>query len=251
LCLIAGLGGDFMYQQKCDGIMEEQTGINIKNETSLHSSLKKHYLLPGDRLEAKVGTFIADILRENKIIEIQTGNFSSIRKKLSKLSGEYSICLVYPVAVEKWITTITPEGSNRLKVRKSPKKGTVYDIFSELIRVPSLINNESITMEVLLITVDEIRLNNGKGSWRRNGMTIVDRQLKEIKGCIKFENSLDFLNLLPEDLSETFSNKELSQKAGIKVNMARKMTYCLKKMGVIEESGKIGNAILYKKIQFK
>ena len=54
-------------------------------EYSLHSQIKDWYKISGDKLEAKVEDFIVDILRGKLLIEIQTGNFSAIKKKLTKL----------------------------------------------------------------------------------------------------------------------------------------------------------------------
>jgi hypothetical protein len=49
-----------------------------------------------DMFEVKVDGFIVDIVRDNTLIEIQTGNFSSIRNKLEKLVRNYKVILVYP-----------------------------------------------------------------------------------------------------------------------------------------------------------
>jgi hypothetical protein len=52
------------------------------NEYSLHSEIKKVYSLPGDRLEVKLDEYIGDILRGKLVIEVQTRNFSALKKKL-------------------------------------------------------------------------------------------------------------------------------------------------------------------------
>ena len=55
------------------------------NEYSLHTAIKNWYSLPGDKFEVRIDDFIVDIVRDALLIEIQTRNFSAIKKKLKKL----------------------------------------------------------------------------------------------------------------------------------------------------------------------
>jgi hypothetical protein len=64
--------------------------------------------------------------------------------------------------------------------RKSPRRGKLEDLFLELVRIPHLINHPNLTLEVLLIREEEIRHADGKGSWRRRGVSIIDHRLLEI-----------------------------------------------------------------------
>src|SRR5674536_198740 len=86
-------------------LVYEQNGINIKNEKSLHSSIKQWYVVPGDRFEVKVDKYVIDLVREDSLIEIQTKNFSSIRNKLRELVKYNKVMLVHPIAIEKYIVT--------------------------------------------------------------------------------------------------------------------------------------------------
>ena len=79
-------------------------------EYSLHSELKDWYMVSGDELEVTVEDFRVDILRGELLIEIQTGNFSAIRKKLIKLLSYNQVRLVYPVAKLKWIVHVSRSG---------------------------------------------------------------------------------------------------------------------------------------------
>ena len=115
----------------------EQSGININNEKSLHSSIKQWYAMPGDRLEVKVDKYIIDLVREDSLIEIQTKNFSAIGNKLIELIKFNKVRLVHPIAIEKYIITTDGE-SEVITRRKSPKKGKLVDLFDELIRIPDL-----------------------------------------------------------------------------------------------------------------
>jgi len=182
-------------------------------EYSLHSQIKDWYRIPGDELEARVEDFIIDIVRDKVLIEIQTGNFSAVKQKLVKLLINNQVRLVYPIAKVKWIVHMSREGKV-VRRRKSPKKEKTIDLFYELVHTPSLIRDRNFSVEVLLIEEDEIRCNDGKGSWRRKGFSIKDRKLLNVFDRIVFEDSQDFLRFLPKDLDGNFTNKVLALKLG-------------------------------------
>ncbi len=96
-----------------------------------------------------------------------------------------------------------------------------------------------------MIEVEEIWCNDGKGSWRRKGASIEDRKLIRVLERRIFEHKADFLKVLPEDLPDPFSNRNLAKSLGISVNQSRKMTYSLRKIGTITHVGKNGNQMLF------
>lgn len=223
----------------------DKTGIGLLNEKSLHASIKARLARPGDHLEVRVDGFIVDIVRDDLLIEIQTKNFSAIREKLRRLVSSHPLRLVYPIAQVKWIVRLAASGDEVISRRRSPKRGKLTDLFGELVRIPDLIRHENFTLEVLLIEAEEIRRDDGMGSWRRKGVSILDRRLLGIVERATFEGTGDFLTLLPDDLRQPFSNRSLSEQGRIPIRTTRQMTYCLKKMGAIEEVGKIGNELLF------
>ena len=226
-----------------------QSGIGCFNERTLHFNIKEWYSLPGDRFEIKIDGYLIDLVRDYQdggqlLIEIQTGNFLAIRRKLRILLDRHQVRLVYPITKEKWIIKITAAGEV-ISRRKSPKAGHPLDLFNELLRIPDLINHQNFSLEVLMVQVEEFRCADGKGSWRRDGVSIKDRRLLDVYERYPFNTRDDFKRLLPEDISRPFSNRKLAESLGRSVYLARKMTYCLKKMGVIKEIGKNRNELLF------
>ena len=217
------------------------------NEFSLHSEIKKVYSLPGDQFEVKLGNYIVDILRENLVIEVQTKNFSALKEKLQVLTEKHKVRLVYPLPEKKWITHVTKDHLE-LNTRKSPKKGKLTDLFRELVMIPNMIGEENFSLEVLLIDEEEVRCDDGKGSWRRRGVSIKERKLLKVNDRILFQTKTDYLKILPEDLNEVFTNKELANLAKISVRTARQITYCLRKSNVIRLAGKNGRSLAFQKI---
>ena len=55
------------------------SGIGLLNEKPLHASLKEWCAQPGDQFEVAVDGFVIDIVRDDLLLEIQTGNLASIK----------------------------------------------------------------------------------------------------------------------------------------------------------------------------
>lgn len=217
--------------------------IGTQNERSLHNAIKKWYYKKGDKFEQKVNTYFVDIVRNDLLIEVQTSNFPAIKNKLEKLLNEHKVRLIYPIAVEKWIVKI--KNSKILYRRKSPKTGTVFDIFNELISIRNIVNNPNFSLELLLIAEEQIRADDGKGSWRRKGVSISDRKLLEVKKSVLLNNKSDYLIFIPEKLKKPYSNKEYSRDLKLSIYNARKINYTLCRMNIIKVVGKKSNELLY------
>jgi hypothetical protein len=228
-------------------LIYEQNGINIKNEKSLHSSIKQWYVTAGDRFEVKVDKYVIDLVREDSLIEIQTKNFSAIGKKLRNLVKYNKVMLVHPIAIEKYIVT-TDIANEVISRRKSPKKGKLMDLFDELIRIPDLMAEENFILEILMTKEEEIRCKDGKGSWRRKGISIKDRKLLEVTQKVTFKGKKDFLIFLPDELPQNFTNKHLARTLKVTIYKARKITYCFRKMNLIREVGKIKNELIFERL---
>lgn len=230
---------------KSEGKRAANHQIGTLGERSLHSALKNWYARPGDQIEAEVDGFHIDIVRSGVLIEIQTSNFSSQKRKLNMLLENHPVRLVFPIAQEKWIIRFASDGKTRLGRRKSPRMGHILHLFKELVSIPDLIMNPNFSLEVLLIQEEEIRRDDGTGSWRRKGLSIADRCLIEVLSQHLFMTPTDFLSFIPADLIEPYSTKELAERIDQPRWIAQKMAYCLRSMGVLEVVGKNGNSPLY------
>lgn len=214
-------------------------------EQSLHNQLKELYMAEGAEPEAVVDGYVVDVVRDDLLVEVQTGNFSAIKEKLKDLLGRHRVRLVYPVPRVKWIVRLGRDGAE-VSRRRSPKRGRVEEVFNELVYIPEVCATPGFELEVVLVNAEEYLVDDGKGSWRRRGWSIHDRQLVGVVERRVFRTPRDFIELLPEGLPREFTARQLAKAASLRIRLAQKMVYCLRRMKVIEVSGRKGRANLYK-----
>jgi len=221
--------------------------IGMLAEKSLHAALKAHYAQPGDQLECELEGYVIDILRGNQCLEIQTRSLAKMKPKLSALLNHYPVRVIHPIAQERHVIRVDADGVI-ISRRKSPKRGTVYHLFPELVSLPKLIHHPNFSLEVLLIRDEEVWVDDGKGSWRRKHWSIHDRRLIGVEWAITLATVEDFAALLPADLPAPFDSGELAKSIRQQRALAQKMAYCLREMGVIQVAAKRGRTLLYSRI---
>jgi hypothetical protein len=220
-------------------------GFSTLNEKSLHASLKSWYSQPGDKLEEPLDGFFIDILRGDLCLEIQTGNFSAIRRKLWKLTKSRPVRLIYPIAIEKQIVRLAEDGVTELSRRRSPKRRSLLNLCDELIYAPTLMSEDNFSLEVLLIREEELRLHQPDKYWRRRGWGTVERKLLEVVERQLFQEPRELLQLIPPGLPVPFTTADLAEGLQKPRALAQKLAYCLRALDLVELSGKSGNAHLY------
>ena len=119
------------------------------------------------------------------------------------------------------------------------------DLFAELMRIPNVMGSPNFTLEVLLVEVEELRCADGRGSWRRKGVSVLDTRLLEVVGGRRFRTPADLARLIPPHLQEPFTNRALAAAAGMSVAAAGEMTYTLRRMGALALVGRRSRAYLF------
>ena len=214
-------------------------------EQSLHNQLKDLYAGEGDVVEAAVDGYIVDVVKGDVLVEVQTGNFGSIRQKLIDLLRSYRVRLVYPVPQNKWIVRLDANGGLASR-RRSPKRGRVEEVFYELVYTPELATLEGFELEVVMVDAEELWVDDGRGSWRRRKWSIADRRLLAVNERRLFRDPWDYLELLPASLLGGFTARELAGESKLSSGLAQKMVYSLRKMGLLEQAGRRGRSKLYR-----
>ncbi len=223
---------------------EESAQIGVLNEQPLHAALKMAYALPGSRLEAEVDGFVVDVAQDDQLIEVQTGNFSSIKRKMTCLASNHPLLLVYPIPRERWLLKLPKEDGGEMERRKSPKRGRPEEVFKELVSFPRLMCRDTFALEVVLTQEEELRRYD-PDRWRNRGWVTVERRLLEVVDRQTFRSPEDLAALLPQDLPARFTTADLAEAMDGPRWLAQKMAYCLRKMDAIVQIGKRGRSNLY------
>jgi len=221
--------------------------IGTLNEKPLHAALKEWYAEEGDRFEVPINGYVADIVRGNLIIEIQTGTVSAIRRKLMALVKRRPVRLVVPISVENRIVRKQADGTEAGPSRRSPKRRHLLDVFLELVSLPELLADPNFSVDVLLIQAEEVRRDAPRRGRGKKPWIVDERRLVTVLDHFLLGHPGDYLAVLPPSLEEPFTTAEIAIRLGQPRWMAQKIAYCLREMDVLLPAGKRGNAILYER----
>lgn len=220
-------------------------GIGTLGEKRLHAVLKRYYEPRAEYREVRAGRYVADICNENGIIEIQTGSFSALRKKLPALLAQYPVTLVHPLPATKTIQWIAPDSGLVSEPRRSPKKGAWIDACYQLCFAADLLTLPGLTIQLLLVDLDEYRLQNGWSNDGKRGSTRHERLPSALSAELTLRCPADYLALLPSGLPDPFTTTDLRRAAKRSATLAAKAVRVLLAVGAIEKCGKRKNSILY------
>ncbi len=216
-------------------------------ETSLHRELKQRYAGNQARTEVVLGQYRIDAVLRSTLIEIQHGSLAAIRDKIRRLVAEHQVLVVKPIVARKvLIKQNVPEGPV-VSRRLSPKRGQLLDIFDELVYFTRVFPHPNLTLEIVLVEVEEWRYpgHGRRRRWRRNDHVVADQKLLGVGASMQLRKSADLIQLLPAQLPAQFHTGHLATELGIRRPVAQRIAYCLREMEAIRHVGKQGNSLLY------
>lgn len=215
-------------------------------EYSLHRQLKSLYA--GDsQTEVRLGSFRIDAVVDGELIEIQHGSLSAIQRKVAKLLEEHRVRVVKPIVASKLLLKCKRAGGRVTSTRWSPKRGTLLDLFHELVYFTRVFPHPRLTLEVPLVELEERRYPGHGRRWRRraNDHVVEDQRLVAVHETHLFQTAADLQRLLPPELPATFHTAHLAEGLGIPRWIAQRIAYCLRETGAAQDAGKQGNTRLY------
>ena len=217
-------------------------------ETSLHRQLKSFYAGDDAPFEVPLGDFRIDVVSGGELIEIQHGSLAALRSKVGRLLEHHRVRIVKPIIARKVLVRQDARGGRVLSRRHSPKRGTMLDLFDELVYFRHLFPHARLTLEVILVDVEEWRYpgHGRRRRYRENDFEIEDQRLSTVHETFSLRTAADLRKLLRVKLPATFHTGHLADALGIKRFVAQKIAYCLRHCGAADQIGKQGNAALYK-----
>ncbi len=231
-------------------LSDKKDGENIGTykEKRLHQILKKFIEDDEACHEIPIGVYVADILRGNEIIEVQTGSFYPMKEKLRYYLEEtqFSVNIVRPLPYIKWCLWIDPESGEIKSRKRSPKKTLPRDVMRDWLYLCDFLGNERLKITYLLLEEEEYRFLCGwstdkkKGSKRFQMMPIglIDEKI--------YSAADDYLEFFPDTLVRTFTASEYMKASGIRSYGGYAALKILCHLGFIEKSEeKRGRSFLY------
>ena len=228
--------------------MTSESSIGELNEGSLHRALKARYAVAGTVTEQTVDGFVADVVIGDRVVEVQTGSFSPLKKKLSRLLERHPVTLVYPIAQDRYIVKFANDQDVPATRRRSPKHGSVFEVFSVLTSIPALLAHPNLTLEIVMTVEEDIRkVIGGRTRWRR-GWVRLDRRLVDVVATHTISSMAELFAMLDHALPEQFTTDDIATAMKSSRRLGQQAAYCFRKAGVSEILGKRGNALVYRRV---
>ena len=223
-------------------LLRERSTIGTLNEKTIHNALK-HYYCPECDHEAKIGGFYADAAGENGIFEIQTANFSALRKKLSAMLRVSHVTVVYPYEKHTHILSVNEKTGELLSV-SSRTNNSFSKLFLELYRIKAFLTNPNLTIRIALLETEKRIFYKNEKKQRRKGLR-TEKLPTGFVSEIVLEKAEDYRVFLPEELPESFTGKDYGRLC--RTTDASLALSVLEMTGAVTRSGKLGANILYKR----
>lgn len=225
---------------------KEENGFGTLQEKTIHEVIKDFYCYDHDFQEQKRGRYIADIAIGDDIWEIQTRAFNKLRGKLESFLQKYRVTVIYPVAAEKKIYWLNQETGVITGGRRSPRKGSPYDVFWELYKIRPYLQNPSLSIHIFMMDMEEYKLLNGWSRDKKKGSTRYDRLPGKLRDIVRLERREDYLYFLPDNLPQEFTSMDLARCAHIPRDTAQTCLLILRDLEIVELIGKKGRLNLHK-----
>lgn len=219
-------------------------------ETSLHKQLKLLYADSEAQTEVERDGFRIDALTSRgQLIEIQHASLGSLRDKTRKLLARRgtSLRIVKPIVSRKRVSTVEPKNQEVIRSRMSPKRGQVIDVFEDLVHFSKVFPARGLCLEVLMVDIEEIRVDRARPTRRGKRYKTIDQRLTEAFASYELRLKSDLVRLLPyQQLRGDFCTSQLAAVIGRPRWFAQKVAYCLRETGAAKIAGKQGNSLVYR-----
>jgi hypothetical protein len=216
-------------------------------ETSLHHDLKTLYAGQDAQFEVSLGDYRIDVMSGGHLVEIQHGSLAAIRDKVKILLKHHTVVVVKPIVVQKLLVKRKCKDGPVTGRRMSPKRGTLLDVFDELVHFTRVFPHKRLTLEVPLVDIEEWRYpgHGRRRRWRLNDYQIEDQKLVAVHATYRFQTASDLARLVERPMPQRFHTGDLAESLQVHRWSAQRIAYCFRQMGAVREVGKQGNARLY------
>ncbi len=236
--------------------------IGTLREKRLHAAVKL-YLCPDEsRHERPAAEFltdktvdprrmVADIYDDGDIYEVQTGGFFPLRDKVAWYLAHTAarVTVVHPMAAVRYLSRVDPATGDVISRRRTAGRGRVRDVARELYWLSDFIGDPRFTLRLLLLEIEEYRLDDGSCRGRRGSR--YERFPTALHGDVTLREPADYAAyFLPVALPSSFTAADYTRATGIRGKSAYSMVHLLEKLELVRESEeRVGRARGYEVIE--
>ena len=244
------------FRSICRAVLTERTaaeggGIGTLNEKRMHIALKRFVCSDESKYEIDMGKrFVADVKHDEEIFEIQTGSLYPLKAKLEHYleASDCHVTVVHPLPMKKYRVWIDPETGESQPRRRVAGITNVFGGAHELVYISEALATGRVAVWFLFIEEEEYRFLDGRGKDKKVRSSRFERLPVDILDEVVFAEKSDYLALIPEGLSESFTTEEYRKAAKIPHSKHAYMALAaLANIGIIEEAEKKGRARAWKK----
>ncbi len=217
-------------------------------ETSLHRELKGLYAERPPAVEVRLGDYRIDAVAGDELVEIQHGSLAALRVKVGKLLATHRVRVVKPIVAHKLLVKQDGRGGPVVERRMSPKRGTLLDMFDDLVYFVRVFPHPRLSLDVLLVDVEEWRYpgHGRRRRWRGGDFQIEDQKLVRVLESHTFRTAADLRGLIACRLPRPFDTAQLAVALSVRRVVAQRVAYCLRETGAALVAGKRGASRLYR-----
>ena len=223
----------------------EEAGIGTYKEKSLHYVLKNFFCSDSNSHEVAYKGYVADIMEDGYITEIQSSSLSGMKGKLDAFLTDNTVRIVFPIIEKRnivWINTVTGD------MKRSPRSvsgDNIYVLLRQLIYIIDYLRDPSLMITVVKLHADDYRLLDGRGKDRKIAATKVDTVPTELVDIADMVFPCDLYDLLPESLPEVFTREEIAKATRLRGRALWAVLKVFEEMRVILKTEPLGRKHRY------
>ncbi len=188
----------------------DEAGIGTYKEKSLHYILKNYFCSDRSCHERSYMGYIADIMEDGYITEIQSSSLYGMGQKLETFLSETDVRIVFPIVKKNTIVWVDSESGSITRSSRSAKRDDIYTLIRQLVYILEYLGHERLKITTVTLHTDDYRLLDGRGADRKKGATkldLVPTELVDIED-LTFPDSL--ARFVPSKLPEFFTREEFA-----------------------------------------
>ena len=220
-------------------------GIGRLSEKTLHGVLKFYVDADSSHHEVTLSEgVVADVFDGRTITEIQTANYSTLAKKLSRILDVYAVHVICPIVRDRYLYTLNEESGAFEGGRKSPIHGRAGHALIALYDLDRFLDHPHFEITFVMLDVAEYKTPMLHKCGRKRTKKL-DLMPLGIESTWKVSKREDYLKLLPESLPETFTAAQFYKETRLRGRKGAIALKLLRDCNLALQIGKQGNAYMY------